>query len=63
MPATFVLPKAEHSDARLAMNSLFRCAEDTIAKSTVAAMKPHGGAPSALIRWSRPARFGSKRIP
>ena len=35
---------------------------DTIAESTAAAMKPHGGRTPGLIRSSRLARCGLKRI-
>jgi hypothetical protein len=44
------------------MNSLSRCAEDTIARSTAAAMNPHGGVPLELIQPSRPMRWGCERI-
>ena len=45
------------------MNSLSRYAEDTIARFTAAAMKPHGGETPGSIRPRRHARYGLKHIP
>lgn len=59
-PTTSDLPKAGHSGERSAMSTPFPCVEDTIARCTVAAMKPRGGAKPRLIRPLLPARYGSK---
>jgi hypothetical protein len=44
------------------MSSLYRFAEDIIAKSIVAAMKPRGGIRPVSIRARRLASFGLKHI-
>ena len=44
------------------MSSPSPCVADTIARSTAAATKPHGGGRLGLIRPSRLARCGSKHI-
>ena len=54
--------KGGHSVARSAMSSPSRSAAGTIARSTAAAMKPHGGGKSESIRRSLPGRCGWKLI-
>ena len=44
------------------MSSLSRCAGDTIARSTAAVMKLHGGGGQGSIQVPRLTRYGWKRI-
>jgi hypothetical protein len=59
---TCALPNHRHSGVKSAMSSLYRFAEDIIAKSIVAAMKPRGGIRPVSIRARRLASFGLKHI-
>ena len=42
------------------MNLSFPCVAATIVKSTITAMKPHGGRQLVLIRQKRPESYGLK---
>ncbi len=61
-PITCGLRNTPPSDAKSATNSPCRCAEVIIVKCTAAGTRPIGGRRPALIRPSRPAHFGCKRI-
>ena len=50
--------KPGRSVAKSAMNSQFLCAQDTIARSTVAGTKANGGGQLGLIRWLPLALYG-----
>ena len=61
-PPFAVHAEGGHSVARSAMSSPSRSVAGTIARSTVAATKPHGGGKSGSIRPSPPGRCGCRRI-
>jgi hypothetical protein len=62
MPIIYGLPSYRHSDVRSAMNSPYRCARVTIARSIALVTKQLGGKRPASIRASPLARYGWKHI-